>query len=567
MKLLIIGLSILAALTPFFCTNSYAGTTDDLLLQTKTNPASLDWIIDRTQVILSNSAPGPTVSGTTTIDSDPVFTMHEMVDNPSFIKLQTTMSQIFHADLNDAVLRVRIPSISYEIGSIQISAKKLKVDDPILSLATSIAMRGVDIGLVNGIQLDLMIPDPKTHELQSFLTAMVDPVSISVPSSLPPANFDLTFQALRDKDLHFDLTQYDLDSLPTYIHDHTAELVIKTTASDGPLTVDQIKINPVTIRLGNLSRTVQFDDFKPLVQAELGNIIGSVLFSVGNGLKTAIGPQVLNALSSFNVHSDFELSNDSLYAKYVTGDFTKPSSNQVAFSVKGASCTHDLYAQYQAACVEHNPPFEPVRIISDEDHASAKKEITQKIETGGAGLALSISEEYLNQLLKTTIDAKLWEDTLKSDDLTLGDKGAFVVFNQSTQNPDLILDLYYSGDGKGAESMFINKKKPLHFPLRMSIAPTLELRNGIPFLVLKTVKVNSDTSEIINGIPQYGMSSKLVWGLKTKIAKMVLQMAEKMQGQTALEMDLPILKGTGLESAWFEVSQYGRLNMYLKPLN
>jgi len=176
-----------------------------------------------------------------------------------------------------------------------------------------------------------------------------------------------------------------------------------------------------------------------------------------------------------------------------------------------------------------------------------------------------LSEEYINRLLRTTIHAKLWEDALSTQQLSLGPKGAFVVLSSESQSLDLILDLLYTGDGKGLQNLFINQNRPIHFPLRIGITPAFELVDSSPLLLFKTGKINSDASEIINGIAEYGLSSKLIVGLKKTIANMILKMGDSLAGKTVFEVNLPALKGSGIENAQFEASAFGRLNLYLKP--
>jgi hypothetical protein len=45
---------------------------------------------------------------------------------------------------------------------------------------------------------------------------------------------------------------------------------------------------------------------------------------------------------------------------------------------------------------------------------------------------------------------------------------------------------------------------------------------------------------------------------------MILKMAGELEGRNAIEMELPVFKGLGLENAWQEPSAFGRLNLYFK---
>ena len=71
-------------------------------------------------------------------------------------------------------------------------------------------------------------------------------------------------------------------------------------------------------------------------------------------------------------------------------------------------------------------------------------------------------------------------------------------------------------------------------------------------------------NEIINGIPQYDLPSHLIFGLKKKVARMILEMSSKIEGQTAIDLDIPVLKNIDLEKSWHEASPFGRLNLFFK---
>jgi hypothetical protein len=540
-------------------------STDDIILQSKVDAPSLNWVLDKTSVLMNNTNLGPMLSGSADLSSIPDFTFAELVDDPNFVKLVASIGEVFHVNTDQATLRITIPKIYYNIHKLTADPQSIQVTDPLLTVNSNVSLQGLDISLPSGIQLDLMIPNPTTHVPESFVTAMVDPDSVTIPDSLPPASFGLVLQAMRDQKIAFNVKSENLDAIPNYVHTYQNQLVIKDVASQGPITVDHIHINPVTVRLGSLTRSFTFDEFKPLIQSKMNALIGSIVSELGDSLKTTIGPMVLADVFSHKLSSDFQISNDSLYATYQVSKFLEPASDQFALSLEGSVCTGDLYAKYQAACISYALPHTPVRVISDADYAQAKNEVTTEIAGGSAKFAVSLSEEYINKLLKTTIDANLWNNMLASDHLTLGPKGAFVVFNKASATPELILDLNYVGDGSVMQKMMINSSHPLHFPLRLSTFVTFGQDGSIPNMTIQIGKILSDSNEIINGIAAYGLSSQLISGFKGTVAKMILKMASDMNGKKALEMELPMLKDMSLETTFFSVSAYGRMNLYFKP--
>ena len=98
----------------------------------------------------------------------------------------------------------------------------------------------------------------------------------------------------------------------------------------------------------------------------------------------------------------------------------------------------------------------------------------------------------------------------------------------------------------------------------MSTKLSFEVRNEMPVMVIAIEKLKSDALEIINGIRDYDLPSHLVPGLRRKVASMIIKMASEIEGRNAIEMELPVFKGLGLEKTWYETSAYGRLNLYFK---
>jgi hypothetical protein len=257
------------------------------------------------------------------------------------------------------------------------------------------------------------------------------------------------------------------------------------------------------------------------------------------------------------------VANEYIYTRYSTAKFIQPVRDQMALGIRGDLCTSALYRQHQDQCIQKVLPYEPARVVPESDAPRAQDTITQALAQNRADLVVSISEDYVNRLLKTTIDANLWDEKLAEDNLTLGPKGVFTVFNQTTKTPELFIDLYYSGD-RGVEKIFINERKPIRFPLRLSTSLSFPIKDGVPHMVIKTEKLLSDAHEIIYGIPDLELETKMVKLFRKKIAKMVLEMAQKLEGQVAVDIDFPVMRNVGLEKTDYEVTPYGRLNWFFK---
>ncbi len=537
--------------------------SEDLLIQTRLDQKSTSWLIDKIRLILKNSNLSDGMTDTTPLSEDTEIPLDDFSSKPEFKKIRETISNTFRVDSKGAFLRIRIPRIYYKVHTLHARPENVEVIDPSVRLKAIASIQGVDIGLPDGVQLDFMIPNPKTGKADAYLTGFLKPASVEVPNTLEPAEFGVDLEATRDQQIRFKLIDSRLDSLPGYVEKHSGEIRIFGTASRQALSSDDLSINPVVVRLNTLSRSITFDEFKPLVQRHMGRIISLVINRIGSALKDSIGPAILDTVFSKTLPSSLSVSTEEIYTRYLSKVFSKPDPNQFSLSLTGELCTHDLFLKYKESCVNHMRMNPPIRAVSDVDRINAKEEVRDRISSGSADIALSVSEEYLNRLLQTTIDGKLWDEMLKEENLELGPKGAFVVLKNAGAAPELYLDVVYKG-GKGLQSIIINPKHPIRFPLRLSTKLVFELRNEMPFLVISIDRLKSDSSEIINGIRDYDLPSYLVPGLRRKIASMILKMASELEGRNAIEMELPVFKGIGLENTWHEPSAFGRLNLYFR---
>lgn len=550
-------------LATFLLLNS-AAQAQDLALQTRLEQRTLSALVDKTRVLLKNSAIDDHLTGLLDYKDELKFPLNDMIADPEYVKFRDVFSSIFKLDLTDAVIRVRIPKIGYQIDTLHATPISMSVADPTLDLKVTATIQGLVTNLNAGLDLDLMIPNQKTQTPESYLTAHVDPTTITIPDSVEPLSFGLEFETIRDQTFSYHLKGSDLSSLPDYVNRHFNDILIQD-ASKNTFSAKNISVNPVTVRLNTMTRTIQFDAFKPLLQKHLNKIIASIFSKIGQSLQTTIGPKILKTAFSSTTPSDLTIKNDSLYTRFVTSSFSQPVSDQLYLGVIGELCTAESFKLAHEQCTQQVQFPDPVRVISEEDRKKAKAEVTESLARGDSDLVLSLTEEYLNRLLSITIQADLWKDSLEKQHLTLGPKGAFIVLDERTQTPALYMDVLYHGDGKGGiESLLVNENKPIEFPLRISASLDFVNQAGIPHMVIKTQKILSDVEEVTHGVPEYGLESHLVFGLKKKIAHMILDMSASIEGQTAVDIDLPVLKNIDLEKTWHEASPFGQVNLFFK---
>ena len=103
--------------------SSFANS-DDLILQTRVDSTSLNFLVDKTRLILNNADIKDGLDATVPIH-DVMVDMHGLSNDPHMKNLQAIIKKTFKVDVEAAILRVRIPRIAYKIHSLHVNPNKL----------------------------------------------------------------------------------------------------------------------------------------------------------------------------------------------------------------------------------------------------------------------------------------------------------------------------------------------------------------------------------------------------------------------------------------------------------
>ena len=312
-----------AVLLVAFASSQAFGAPNDVIIQSRLDAKSTSWLIDKTRLVLGNVNIKDGLTATVPVPDDSLIPLSDLIGTPEFRRLAELSKEVFQIDFKNASLRIRIPRIYYHVAELHAQPTSLSVQDPSLLLETNASIRGFDINLLDGLQIDLMLLNPRSKKMESYLTGGLKPVAVSIPFSLPAAEFSLGLEATRNHGFDFKLKNYNLDKLPAYVKNHMSELEIKMDATGGAMTANDISVNPVIVKLSDLRRSIQFDDFRPLVQKKLSTILGKVLVAVGKSLKNTIGPNILTQVFSHHTRSDLALTGVNIYSNFTAQQLPK----------------------------------------------------------------------------------------------------------------------------------------------------------------------------------------------------------------------------------------------------
>ncbi len=547
-----------------FSTNAHSqDSAPDVLLQFKTTPESFQWLLDQTRIIFKNLNLSDGFTGSVTNGFDQTFPI--------------VLPKLFGVNLKQAFLRVRIPTLSYQIHQLHVTPTAVSGNDPVLTMTTLVQLQGLDLSLDDGIQVELLVPESPVPRapVHALLKGKIPSLCITVPEDDSPPPVPVTFEVNRGSQLNFRYVSSDLVPVANFIQNHYVRFALQENETGQDFKLEDTQVLPLHLTLGTQSRTLTLHDFDPVLKEVSPSILQAVFDAISQKLPVTLGPTLLTQVFKNSAPTDFTFGNDQLSSHLVISNIQADSAQELSIALNGVVCPLSVLNQAPQSSLDQCESLFPAPPIAPLLHPSTLAEVraqTRNLLTPSASqdqapdAVLSISENYLNRWIHSSIIAGLWRETLDANHLEFGEKEAFFDFSQNTPHPVLILDLHYLGDGTFPTKVLVNAKHPLEFPLRLETELSLPLAENVTVLTLKTVKIASSLTEIRNGLAQYQIPSHLIPLLQRTVAKMIVKMGESFNGKTALEIPLPILKDVAFADPQFQVSELGSIQLLLKRI-
>ena len=205
-------------------------------------------------------------------------------------------------------------------------------------------------------------------------------------------------------------------------------------------------------------------------------------------------------------------------------------------------------------CRSRQIPAKLRRKIEVETFNQSMLEIDNLILQKKANVAVSVSEDYLNQLIAAAAEGGVL--VLSGDDFKLGTEKAFVLAEEKGPGFNLYLDIIYKL--KGSDRVLVGRSE-LRFPVRLSIGLKIVLVDTIPHLQVKVLGLKTDAELILKGAPQYDLVTNVnTVRFQKKVIAKILEDIKPFNDKLLLDIDMKEFKGTYLEELNFYSDGKGR---------
>ncbi len=215
------------------------------------------------------------------------------------------------------------------------------------------------------------------------------------------------------------------------------------------------------------------------------------------------------------------------------------------------------------ACQSEQDPTKMRRIISSQTYEQSMHEIDLLFMEKRANVAISISEDYINQLITSVAQAGMID--LAGESFTLGPEKAFVLAEEKGEGFSLYLDIIHKL--RGAQRVLVGRSE-LRFPIRLSIGLKVNLIQGIPHLQIKVLEVKTDEKLLIEGLPEYELVTNVdSVRFRKKVINNILEDISPFNQKILVDLELKEFKDTYLEQLSFLSDGKGRANAVLSMKN
>lgn len=330
------------------------------------------------------------------------------------------------------------------------------------------------------------------------------------------------------------------------------------------LDYERLVIPDVSLKVGNKIVNFSPEKIENLIRSKHEAIKGILLAQVTQKLNTDTSDALHEVLNKFKIEKEYWILTDLIRTQLNLGSFsTAEGENNIEINMPGDFCTIQNFDKNKKECIKHKITKTADSRMTRRMHDESVSKIKNLMNRGDANIVASVSEDYINKLLVTTIDAGLWQEGLDEAGVTLGPNKVIMRLDKKGDSGTVIMDVIYK---PSKMEKFLTGSREIRFPLVLDMNLRIDVRDGIPFVVIHLKDVDTSDETLINGKPMDKIIStvKDVPRFKKKVAKAIREKVSILRNKDMLELPYPQYRGVGLDKVEFISDGKGRMNAYLR---
>ena len=537
----------LLVLSFLLSTQSWANGPRDIVIKSRLDQQSSASFIKRIRSVLINNNVGDPYNQifTTPIVVDFNKVIEDLPsDTQSWIK---DWQELFNLKIFESSYKLKIENFSYSIEQLSSEVKPSGSDQSRIDYVTYNAVKGLKLSASN-IIFQVELNSTRSGEPIRFEFNLVDPEFLISPdlmfelpmgwqTSIMPDSLLISLNAI-DLSRVFEKVVKSPKLIDLSIKNITMPQVSMRVGSR-ELKFDQQKIKKFMLSRKDDMKMAILDLLRAKLQERFSNIIKDRPQEIYIPRAFAIKGQIITVLDLKEMSADI---NTRIMEGRFGGHFCSTENELQDDFCRGSQVQAKERRKIEVAAFDQS--------MMDIDLLFNQKR---------ANVALSVSEHYLNQLISAAAKAGVLE--LGSKDFTLGPENAFVLAEEKGEGFNLYLDIIYKLTG--AQRVLVGRSE-LRFPVRLSIGLKMVLVDKIPHLKIRVLKVHTDESLLLKGLPPYGLISNVNTArFQQKVLKGILEEIAPFDQKILLDLEIEELMDTYLEELDFFSDGKGRASAIL----
>ena len=416
-------------------------------------------------------------------------------------------------DILDVRPELSIEDVGYKIQQVIPVGKALENSLGEVTFKADITFKGIEV-FAKELSLTFLLNSKDFNKKIPALNLKVNRPSLKVASDLP-LNFqlDITIKEGKD-DLHLEFSNENFKNILNVMKSHPESFQIHYQDITVPEVSLQVMGRDLSINAKKLEEAIEQN------KSSLQSIMLKQLIALieKDGLVKS-----LRNLSHKKIAKEywFNTSNpDSFASALKIKDLSVVGDGVLLMEAKGDFCTYDNFSRNGKRCSEYKQIPVTKSTISRADARYSKTFAEDKIKDESIHFIASLSEDYVNKIIATTIESNYWDDLTKAIGIELGDKGAFVKFDRRSDLATVYLDVIYDS---GLLTGLLLNERYVRFPVILKVKSRIEDRlakiedpvtgeiqeGNLPHLVFNIFDVDLDENKMRYGVEDYGLVSNI----------------------------------------------------------
>ena len=494
--------------------NNILATSGDIYIYTKTNASWNIFLLHELQQTMINLGSNYSMRSHEYSDSELIY------ENATIEDMLTDDTAELFEKLEDisglGILRIKpeisIKSLGYNLYNIspEITVKPLYKG---LGLNAKVSVNGLDI-YAKSLDINFVLPQQYASEkiiamqvkmvkprlsfsrgvtLPFELGLLLDKVNSGVKVSFSKLDLKLLADTLRNSQHAFDFDFQELD-----ISEVSLEIMGRTITVDEDQilkTIMEYKENLKKIIIDQLAAVVAKDGFLALIKMFDGQVFPDEYWfntSVDKKYPLMLKIKSLKAINEKTINLNID------------GDF----------------CTKEEFDTSHKHCVSNKDIANYPDTISEDEDSQSRHLIEESLKDKNRQFVASISENYITKLVHGTIKNREWDELLKENKIKLGDKKAFIRFDEEGEFAKLYIDaIYRVGKVKG----LLLGQRNINFPIILKIQPQVKyievehqkhntekiVKSDLPHIVFTVMDIILESEALRYGVPEYELDSSI----------------------------------------------------------